>query len=159
MGLNLQDNKGRDYRPFTLLNVNWSEMGYSLLLAAACYGGWKCVSWLVAVERRRERKLLRYLWPTAMVAWSWAMLWGTSFPSSVAWLGRAFDLLLIVFFVVNLPGAVLGNALLGILIDWPGPVTGVAGSAAVWLVWYAIIRLWERMKLRGEGTSLPRLGP
>ena len=123
-----------------------------MIVAAGFYGCWKGVSLLVARDLRSSRKLLRYLWPTAMLAWSWFMLWATSFPAASRWMGKSLDLLLILFFTANLPAAVVGNALLVILIDWPAPAKGLAASAAVWLLWYAIIRLWERWKSRG--TSL-----
>jgi len=135
-------------------------MVYSMLVAAGFYGCWKAVSLLVAHEQRSSRKLLRYFWPTAMLAWSWFMLWATSFPASSLWMGKSLNLLLILFFTVNLPAAVLGNALLVILIDWPGPARGLAASVAVWLLWYAIIRLWERWKSRSSAASaLPRITP
>lgn len=117
-----------------------------MLVAAALYGGWEGVSLLVARERGSSRKLLRYLWPTAMLAWCWFMLWATSFPSSSRWMGKSLDLLLILFFAIDLPGAVVGNGLLGVLIDWPGPAKGAVASVAVWLLWYGIIRLWEWRK-------------
>ena len=41
------------------------------------------------------------------------MLWATAFPASSSWLGYARDPLLIAFFGVNLPEAVVGNGLLG----------------------------------------------
>jgi hypothetical protein len=78
-----------------------------------------------------------------MLAWSWFMLWATSSPGSSRWLGFARDPLTIAFFGVNLLQAVMGNALLGILIDAPGAVQGSVASAAVWLLWYAVIRLWQ----------------
>jgi hypothetical protein len=43
---------------------------------------------------------------------------------------------------------VLGNALLVILIDWPAPLKASVASVAVWLLWYAIIRVWEYWKSR-----------
>ncbi len=133
--------------------MDWRDLGYSLLVAAACYLSWKGVSFLVAREQRHSRKLLRYLWPTAMLAWAWYMLWATSFPAQSLWMGKSLDLLLILFFTVNLPAAVLGNALLVILIDWPAPVKASVASAAVWLLWYAIIRVWERWKSRNASSA------
>ena len=130
-----------------------------MLVAVGFYGCWKGVSLLVAREQHSSRKLLRYLWPTAMLAWSWFMLWATSFPAATHWMGKSLDLLLILFFTVNLPAAVLGNALLVILIDWPGPAKGMAASAGVWLLWYAIIRAWERWKSPSAASALPRITP
>ena len=101
-----------------------------MLVAAAVYGGWKGVSLLVARERGSSRKLLRYLWPTVMLDWCWFMLWATSFPSSSRSLGKSLNRLLILFFAIDLPGAVVGNRLLGIPIDWPGPAKGAAASGA-----------------------------
>jgi hypothetical protein len=141
------------------LSVEWGEVVYSMLVAAAVYGCWKGVSALVAREQRSPRKLLRYLWPTAMLAWSWFMLWATSFPGSSRWMGKSLDLLLILFFTVNLPAAVLGNALLVLLIDWPGPAKASVASLCVWLLWFAIIRVWERWKSRGAATALLRITP
>ena len=77
------------------------------------------------------------------------MLWATSFPGSSRWLGYVRDPLSIAYFGVNLPQAVIGNGLLGILIDAPGVVQGSVASAAVWLMWYAVIRLWELRRLPG----------
>jgi len=94
---------------------------------------------MVAARRRG----LRYWWPTAMLAWSWFMLWATAFPAASSWLGYVRDPLLIAFFGVNLPQAVVGNGLLGVLIDAPGVVKGGVASAAVWLLWYGVIRFWE----------------
>jgi hypothetical protein len=139
--------------------MTWNDIVYSMLVAAAFYGCWKGVSLLVAREQRSPRKLLRYVWPTAMLAWSWFMLWATSFPASSLWMGKSLDLLLILFFTVNLPAAVLGNALLVILIDWPDPAKAFVASVAVWLLWYAIIRVWERWKSRSAGDPLPRITP
>ena len=130
-----------------------------MLVAAACYGSWKGVSRLVAHEQRSSRKLLRYFWPSAMLAWAWWMLWATSFPASSLWMGKSFDLVLILFFTVNLPAAVLGNGLLSVLIDWPSPAKAFVASLAVWLLWYAIIRGWERWKARRAPSTLPRITP
>lgn len=130
-----------------------------MLVAAGFYGSWKGVSVLVAREQRGSRKLLRYLWPSAMLAWAWCMLWATSSPASSLWMGKSLDLLLILFFTVNLPAAVLGNAILVILIDWPAPVKASTASLAVWLLWYGIIRVWERWKARGASSALPRITP
>jgi hypothetical protein len=139
--------------------VNANEIVYSMLVAAAFYGGWRGVAVLVAREQHSGRKLLRYAWPTAMLAWSWFMLWATSFPASTLWMGKSLDLLLILFFTVNFPGAVLGNALLVTLIDWPDAVKASVASAAVWLLWFGIICLWERWKSRGGAAVLPRITP
>jgi len=139
--------------------VNANDIVYSMLVAAAFYGCWKGVSVLVAREQRSSRKLLRYVWLTAMLVRSWFMLWATAFPASSLLMGKSLDLLLILFFTVNLPAAVLGNALLVVLIDWPGPAKASVASLCVWLLWYAIIRVWERWKSRGVGNSLPRITP
>jgi hypothetical protein len=133
--------------------VDVRDLGYSLLVAAACYLSYKSVSFLVAREQRNSRKLLRYLWPTAMLAWAWYMLWATSFPAQSLWMGKSLDLLLILFFTVNLPAAVLGNALLVILIDWPAPAKASVASLAVWLLWYAIIRVWEHWRSRHDSSA------
>ena len=135
------------------------DIAYSMLVAAACYLSWKGVSLLVAHEQKSARKLLRYLWPTAMLAWAWGMLWATSFPGASLWMGKSLDLLLILFFTVNLPAAVLGNALLIILIDWPAPLKASIASLAVWLLWYGIVRFWERWKARHPASALPRVTP
>ena len=132
--------------------MSWQDIVYSMLLAAALYGGWKGVSLLVARERSSSRKLLRYLWPTAMVAWCWFMLWATSFPSSSRWMGKGLNVLLILFFAIDFPGAVAGNGLLGVLIDWPSSAKATVASVAVWLLWYGIIRVWEWRK----GQNVPR---
>ena len=116
----------------------------SMLVAAALYGGWKAMSVLMAREQRPgARKLLRYVWPTAMLVWSWLMLIATTFPVFGVFMGKSLDFLLALFFAVNLPGAVLGNAAVVWLIDKPDWVKGIVGSAVVWLSWYAIIRVWE----------------
>ena len=71
------------------------------------------------------------------------MLWATAFPAASSWLGYVRDPLLIAFFGVNLPQAVAGNGLLGLLIDSPDVVKGGVASVAVWLLWYGVIRWWE----------------
>jgi len=86
------------------------------------------------------------------------MLWATSFPGSSDWLGFVRDPLSIAFFGVNLPQAVIGNALLGILIDTPGAVQGSIASAAVWLLWYAVIRVWQSRR-ESSNRDLPRIFP
>lgn len=86
------------------------------------------------------------------------MLWATSFPGSSAWLGFARDPLSIAFFGVNFPQAVIGNGLLGILIGAPGIVQGSVASAAVWLLWYAVIRIWQGRR-EWSGPGLPRIVP
>ena len=78
-----------------------------------------------------------------MLGWSWGILWATSFPAASRWLGYARDPLLIAFFGVNLPEAVVGNGLLGVLVDSPAAVKASAASAAVWLLWFGTICLWE----------------
>lgn len=115
--------------------------------ALAFYACWRWLAHLVAREVAAHRRILRYWWPTAMLAWSWFMLWAASFPGSSSWLGYARDPLSIAFFGVNLPQAIVGNGLLGILIDSPGVVQGSVASAAVWLMWFGVIRVWEWRRL------------
>jgi hypothetical protein len=88
-----------------------------------------------------------------MLAWNWFMLWVTSFPGSSSWLGFVRDPLAIAFFGVNLPQAVIGNGLLGILIDAPGVVQGSIASAAVWLLWYAVVRVWQWRRESSQNVS------
>jgi len=107
--------------------------------ALGCYGCWRGLARLVAMRAR----WLRYWWPTAMLAWSWFMLWAAAFPAASGWLGYARDPLFIAFFGVNLPEAVAGNGLLGVLIDSPGIVKGSVASVMVWALWYGVIRVWE----------------
>ena len=126
--------------------------------ALACYGCWRWLAYLIAREAVARRKALRYWWPTAMLAWSWFMLWSSSFPGSSAWLGFLRDPLTIAFFGVNLPEAIVGNGLFGFLIDAPGVVQGSVASAAVWLLWYGEIRLWQRHR-ESTGPDLPRIVP
>src|SRR5579863_7415261 len=126
--------------------------------ALACYGCWRWLAHLVLQEALARRKILRYWWPTAMLAWSWFMLWATSFPGSSNWLGFVRDPLTIAFFGVNLPQAAIGNGLLGILIDTPEAVQGSVASAAVWLLWHAVIRLWQ-WRRESTGPDLPRIFP
>ena len=125
--------------------------------ALACYGCWRWLAYLVAREAATRRTFLRYWWPTAMLAWSWFMLWSSSFPGASDWLGFARDPLTIAFFGVNLPQATIGNALLALLIDAPRPVQGGIASAAVWLLWYGEIRLWQRY--RKSNSSMPHIVP
>jgi hypothetical protein len=126
--------------------------------ALACYGCWRWLAYLVAREAAGRRTILRYWWPTAMLTWSWFMLWATSFPGSSSWLGFARDPLSIAFFGVNLPQAVVGNGLLGILIDAPAALQGSVASAAVWLLWYAVIRIWQ-WRRESSNPNLPRIVP
>lgn len=126
--------------------------------ALACYGCWRWLAYLVSREAAARRRTLRYWWPTAMLAWSWFMLWSSSFPASSAWLGFARDPLTIAFFGVNLPQAAIGNGLLGILIDTPGVVQGSVASAAVWLLWYGVIRVWQWRREAGAQDQ-PRIVP
>jgi len=126
--------------------------------ALACYGCWRWLAHLVAREAATRRTILRYWWPTAMLAWSWFMLWSSSFPGASGWLGFVRDPLTIAFFGVNLLQATIGNALLGILIDTPGTVQGSIASAAVWLLWYAVIRVWQWRK-ESSSPDLPRIVP
>ncbi len=87
------------------------------------------------------------------------MLWATSFPGASSWLGVVRDPLLIVFFGVNLAQAVVGNGLLGVLIDAPAVVKGSVASVAVWLMWYAVIRLWEgRVFKKHDPAAKLRIG-
>lgn len=86
------------------------------------------------------------------------MLWATSFPGSSAWLGFARDPITIAFFGVNLPQAVIGNGVLGILIDAPEGVQGGVASASVWLLWYAVIRVWQ-WRRQSSRPGLPRIVP
>ena len=139
--------------------MDFRDIAYSFVVAAACYLSWKGVSALVAREQRSPRKILRYLWPTAMVAWAWYMLLASTFPAKFLWMGKSLDLLFILFFVVNMPAAVIGNAVLVFLIDQPGPVKGAVASIVVWALWYVVIHLWERWKARQGPSALPRLTP
>lgn len=134
--------------------MTWQDIVMSFFVAAAFYAGWKGVSVLVARELRGSRKLLRYIWPTAMLAWSWLMLLATSFPSYSRWMGKGLDVALAIFYVLNLPAVFIGNAVLVILIDWPDWAKGLAASAAVWLVWYCIIRAWEWWRARNAPVNL-----
>jgi hypothetical protein len=85
------------------------------------------------------------------------MLWATAFPAASSWLGYVRDPLLIAFFGVNLPQAVAGNGWLGMLIDARGIVKGSVASAAVWLLWYGVLRVWESRAAKNAGVGL-RLG-
>jgi len=82
------------------------------------------------------------------------MLWATAFPASSSWMGYVRDPLLIAFFGVNLPQAVVGNGLLGVLIDAPAVVKGGVASVAVWLLWYGVIRVWERQAAKKAVVGL-----
>jgi len=94
-----------------------------------------------------------------MLAWSWFTLWATSFPAASNWLGIVRDPLLIAFFGVNLAQAVMGNGLLGVLIDAPGVVKGSVASVAVWLMWYAVIRVWQgQVSKRQDPAARLRIG-
>ena len=127
--------------------------------ALACYGCWRWLAYLVEHEVAAHRGVLRYWWPTAMLAWSWFMLWATSLPAASSWLGFVRDPLLIAFFGVNLVQAVVGNGLLGVLIDAPGVMKGSVASLAVWLLWYAVILVWERRVLnRQDPAARLRIG-
>jgi len=134
--------------------VGVREIAGAFAGALACYGCWRWLAYLVEREVAAHRKILRYWWPTAMLAWSWFMLWATSFPASSNWLGFVRDPLLIAFFGVNLVQAVVGNGLLGVLIDSPGVVKGSAASVAVWLLWYATICVWERWVWKKHDPAL-----
>ena len=133
------------------------QIAGAFLGALACYSCWRWLASLVAREAAGRRKILRYWWPTAMLAWCWFMLWATSFPGSSNWLGFLRDPLLIAFFGVNLPQAAIGNGLLGVLIDVPEAVQGSVASAAVWLLWYAVIRVWQWR--RESNSGMPRIFP
>ena len=85
------------------------------------------------------------------------MLWAASFPGASRWLGLVRDPLSIAYFGVNLPQAVIGNGLLGLLIDAPGAVQGGVASAAVWLLWYGVIRVWQWR--RGSQVGLTSIAP
>ena len=85
------------------------------------------------------------------------MLWATSFPGASGWLGFVRDPLSIAFFGVNLPQAIVGNGLLGVLIGFPAALQGSVASAAVWLLWYAVIRVWQWR--RELSRDVPRIGP
>ena len=126
--------------------------------ALACYACWRWLAHLIARETAAGRRILRYWWPTAMLAWGWFMLWSSSFPGSSNWLGFTRDPLTIAFFGVNLPQAAIGNGLLGLLIDAPGLVRGSVASASVWLLWYAVIRVWQ-WRRASTGPALPHIVP
>ncbi len=121
--------------------------------AVACYACWRWLAHLIAREAVARRTTLRYWWPTAMLAWSWFMLWATSFPGSSRWLGFVRDPLSIAYFGVNLPQAVVGNGLLGVLVGAPGVVQGSVASAAVWLLWYGVIRVWQKRRESSLGAT------
>ena len=74
------------------------------------------------------------------------MLWATSFPGASSWLGYVRDPLSIAFMGVNLPEAVVGNGLLGVLIDSSDVVKASVASVAVWGLWYGTVRFWEWRK-------------
>ena len=133
------------------------QIAGAFLGALACYGCWRWLAYLVAQEAAARRAILRYWWPTAMLAWCWFMLWASAFPASSGWLGFVRDPLAISIIGVNLPQAVIGNGLLGILIGTPGAVRGSVASAAVWLLWYAVIRVWQWRRESSQG--LPRIVP
>ena len=132
-------------------SVSFGDLLGSFVGALACIACWRGLSALVRREVAAGRKSLRYWWPTAMLTWSWFMLWATSFPSASAWLGVAKDPLLIAFFGVNLPGAVVGNGLLGVLVDLPDGVKATVASTAVWGIWFGVLVFWERRRA-GRGS-------
>jgi hypothetical protein len=139
--------------------VGVREIAGAFAGALACYGCWRWLAYLVEREVAARRGILRYWWPTAMLAWSWFMLWATSFPGASGWLGIVRDPLLIAFFGVNLAQAVVGNGLLGVLIDAAGVVKGSVASVAVWVMWYAVIRLWEgRVFKKHDPAARLRIG-
>ena len=82
------------------------------------------------------------------------MLWSAAFPAASGWLGYVRDPLFIAFFGVNLPEAVAGNGLLGVLIEAPGIVKGSVASVAVWGLWYGVIRVWEGRVAKRAGVGL-----
>jgi len=82
------------------------------------------------------------------------MLWATAFPAASSWLGYVRDPLLIAFFGVNLPQSVVGNGLLGVLVDAPGIVKGSVASVAVWGLWYGVICAWEWRVAKRAGVGL-----
>ncbi len=72
------------------------------------------------------------------------MLWVAAFPAASGWLGYVRDPLQITFFGVNLPEAVVGNGLLGVMIEAPDAVKASVASVAVWLMWFGVILFWEK---------------
>ena len=73
-------------------------------------------------------------------------------------MGRGMDLLLMLFFAIDFPGAVVGSGVVGILTDRPGPAKRMVASVAMWLPWFSIFRAWEWWKERSVPTVLDTQG-
>ncbi len=126
------------------LTFNWKTVLIGLLLALACCGLWRLLTWLL--ESRREAvnwAKLRILWPTAMLVWGLALV--AMLARNERW-GWAFDAVLFVFSLLNFPALLVVGLLLGLLNQTLHPAVWVqllVGSMTIWSGDYLLVRLAE----------------
>jgi hypothetical protein len=128
-------------------NSIWREALTGLAAGLVWYGFWKALAHLLTREKARRRRTLRYLVPTAMLAGSWAVLLALSvshWPTEGLF-ALLLNGVLFLFILADAPALLLSSRLLNL-----APVAGLRplyqgllGSAAAWLVWFGIIRLFE----------------
>src|ERR1700682_1598068 len=122
---------------------SWQSLLGHFIVGFALYGFWRGFTWLI--ERRREKtnwRRLRHFLPTTMLVLAWLML-GIGDRISPQEDSVVFDLLTLVFVIVDLPAivvfAVLAQCFDGIT-PWERPFVS---SLCLWFVWYAILGFAE----------------
>ncbi len=125
----------------------WREALIGLSAGLVWYGTWKALANLVKREQMKRRKTLRYLAPTAMLAGTWVVflaLSGSRWPTQGV-VGLLLNGTLFLFILADAPALLLSSGLLNLAVvaGLPPLFQGLMGSAVAWLVWFAIIRLFE----------------
>ena len=125
----------------------WREALIGLSAGLVWYGTWKALANLVKREQMKRRKTLRYLAPTAMLAGTWVVflaLSGSRWPTAGV-VGLLLNGTLFLFILADAPALLLSSGLLNLAVvaGLPPLFQGLMGSGVAWLVWFAIIRLFE----------------
>jgi hypothetical protein len=125
----------------------WREALIGLAAGLVWYGSWKVLAHLVQRERAKGGRTLRYLVPTAMLAGSWVVflaLSGSRWPTE-GLLALVLNGPLFLFILADAPALLLSGGLLNLafVAGLPPVYQGLMASAAAWLAWFGIIRLWE----------------
>jgi hypothetical protein len=134
----------------------WQEFLGLAVVALAAYAYWRLARWFI--DRRRDRpqwKILRYWWPSLMLALAGMALITGYVPMNS--LGESlYEMLVLLALFLNLP-TVPAVLLDGLIIDvsgWRGWSIFLLIIPSLWAAWYGIIRFLEWRSDCGAPLSL-----
>ncbi len=109
------------------------EIAYLIVAALTSYGCWRILEWFAGKNPASiPWRVLRYGWPTSMVAWAWLIL-----------LTEASEILFGIWLVFNLPVYVVVIALAPWVSGLEGWPRGLFMTVVAWITWYGIMRFLE----------------